>query len=205
MCTFYEANQPNLTLDNQLHHGEGLQKAVEQWMTNHTGFLSAIPFGSFAFTRLDDRLADSSLWNEAKTQPGRDPMGLKQGQPHVELFSTECYFGPSHLCTSAPTAGNSAFALITELFSPRSQGTVQLKSRDPHENPIVSHNYLEDPIDALVLAEGCRFANEIVMQGSGTKDIVKGSWPAHLTHHMNSTTEQWIEFVREQATTCRCY
>ena len=68
--------------------------------------------------------------------------------------------------------------MITELFSPRSRGTVTLKSRDPFENPEIDCNYLSDPLDLLVLTEGCRLGNEIVTKGAGTKDIVKGAWPA---------------------------
>lgn len=70
-----------------------------------------------------------------------------------------------------------AFAMITELFSPRSKGTVTLQSTDPLQNPIIDCNYLSDPLDLLVLSEGCRLGNEIVLNGAGTKDIVKGSWP----------------------------
>lgn len=68
--------------------------------------------------------------------------------------------------------------MITELFSPKSKGSVTLKSSDPLENPIVDCNYLSDPLDLLVMTEGVRFGNEIVMQGAGTKNIVKGSWPS---------------------------
>ena len=71
-----------------------------------------------------------------------------------------------------------AFAMITELFSPRSKGTVTLKSTNPLDNPTIDCNYLSDPLDILVLTEGCRLGNEIVMKGAGTKDVVKGSWPA---------------------------
>lgn len=70
-----------------------------------------------------------------------------------------------------------AFAMITELFSPRSKGTVTLKSTDPSENPIIDCNYLSDPLDLLVLTEGCQLGNEIVLKGAGTKDVVAGSWP----------------------------
>ncbi|KAK5458193.1 hypothetical protein LTS15_004272 [Exophiala xenobiotica] len=95
-----------------------------------------------------------------------------------------------------------AFAMITELFSPRSKGTVTLKSTDPFENPVVDCNYLSDPLDLLVLSEGCRLGNEIVMKGAGTKDIVKGSWPSDLTHHSFTTREAWIPHVKQHATTC---
>ena len=53
-----------------------------------------------------------------------------------------------------------------------------LKSTDPMGNPVVDCNYLSDPLDLLVMTEGCRLGNEIVMEGAGTNDIVKGSWPS---------------------------
>jgi choline dehydrogenase-like flavoprotein len=55
----------------------------------------------------------------------------------------------------------------------------------------------------LVLTEACRFGNEIVMNGAGTKDIVKGSWPPNLKHHTYKTREEWIPYVKEHATTCK--
>jgi choline dehydrogenase-like flavoprotein len=70
------------------------------------------------------------------------------------------------------------------------------------QNPIVDHAYMQDPLDMLVMSEACRFANEIVMQGSGTKDIIKGSWPADLTHHAFTKREDWEPHVRQHATTC---
>lgn len=147
---------------------------------NRTGVLSTFPFGAFAFARLDDRLADSELWQaaqKAQTKPGRDPMNLTTKQPHIEFFTTELYGGPKQY-DDFPIDKKHAFAMITELFSPRSKGTVSLSSADPLENPIVDCNYLADPLDLLVMTEGVRFGNEIVMKGSATKDIVKGSWPA---------------------------
>jgi hypothetical protein len=78
-----------------------------------------------------------------------------------------------------------------------------LKSKDPLENPIVDHKYLEDPLDLLVLSEACRFANEIVMKGAGTKDIIQGSWPAGSGHSEYTSREDWVSFVKKHATTCK--
>lgn len=111
------------------------------------------------------------------------------------------YRGPKQYA-DFPIDNKHAFAMITELFSPRSKGTVVLTSKDPLENPIVDHNYLSDPLDLLVLTEGVRMGNEVVMQGQGTKDIVKGSWPANLTHHAFTKREEWIPHVKQHATTC---
>jgi choline dehydrogenase-like flavoprotein len=93
--------------------------------------------------------------------------------------------------------------MCTLLFNQHSRGFVTLKSADPLENPIVDHNYLNDPLDILVMTEACRFANEIVMNGKGTKDIIKGSWPSDLTHHKWTERSEWEDYVRKNATTCK--
>jgi len=171
-------------------------------MTDRTGFLSQFPFGGFAFTRLDERLSEHEKWNDATLKSGLDPMGLSKTQPHVEFFSTEMYGAARHLHVSFPVGGNSSFGMITQLFYPRSRGSVTLKSADPKENPVVQHNYLSDPLDVLVLAEGCRLANEIIMEGAGTKDLITGSWPQEVSHHKYTTIDQWEDFAKRSATTC---
>ena len=164
--------------------------------------LSTFPFGAFAYARLDERLQGNSLWDHAICEPGRDPMGLTPAQPNIEIFMTECYGGPKKFA-DIPGQNESAFSIIPELFAPKSRGSVRIKSADPFENPIVDHNYLADPLDVLVLSEACRFSNEIVMKGAGTKDIVKGSWPSKLTHHAHTSREDWVPFVKDHATTCK--
>jgi choline dehydrogenase-like flavoprotein len=61
---------------------------------------------------------------------------------------------------------------------------------------------MQDPLDMLVMSEACRFANEIITNGAGTKDIIKGSWPADLAHHAFTSREEWEPHVRQHATTC---
>ena len=197
---FYEA-QEGLTTDHLVYHEGAFAKTYALWKEKKTGFLSTFPFGAFAYARLDQRLADEPLWANAPRKPGRDPMGLTPKQPNIELFSTECYGGPKQY-DQFPGENQSAFSMIAELFNPKSRGSVTLKSADPFENPVVDCNYLADPLDLLVLAEGCRFGNEIVMNGAGTKDIVKGSWPQQLNHHTYKTREDWVPYVKEHATTC---
>ena len=179
-----------------------MDKSIELYKTNKTGFLSTFPFGAIAYARLDERLTDSPLWRDASIT-GHDPMGLTSKQPNVEFFNTDCYPALSDAYVDYPTDGKSAFATLTELFGPRSRGTVQLKSADPTVNPVVNHNYLQDELDLLVLAEGCRYLNEIVMQGSGTKDVVPGARPPSAKHDKFTTREQWMEYVKDGATTCK--
>lgn len=198
---FYETEKEGLTNDHLVYHGDGLMNSFKQYQEKKTGVLSTFPFGAFAFARLDDRLKDEPLWKNAQREQGRDPMGLTPSQPNVEYFTTELYGGPKQY-DQFPIDKKHAFSMITELFSPRSKGTVTLASTDPLENPVVDHNYLSDPLDMLVLSEGCRLGNEVVMQGAGTRDIVKGSWPSDLTHHAYTDRKSWEPYVRQQATTC---
>ena len=200
---FYETQKPGLTTDRLIYHDDAESKSYELWKNYKTGFFSSFPFGAFAFARLDDRLASSPLWKTAPRLQGRDPMGLTPHQPNVEFFTTECYGGPTHLNNRFPVDHQHVFSMIPELFSPQSRGTVTLKSANPLENPVVDHRHLTEPLDVLVLSEACKFGNEIVMQGSGTRDLVKGLWPVESGHHKYKTMKEWELYVRQNATICK--
>ena len=128
-------------------------------------------------------------------------MGLTSKQPHVEFWNTECY-GPKAY-GEVPGNGKQAFAMITTLFGGQSRGEVRLHSVDPTKNPIVDHKHFSDPLDLLVLSEGCRLVNEIIVEGVGTKDVIKGSWPQHLTHHTQKDRSEWEAYVQREADTCK--
>jgi choline dehydrogenase-like flavoprotein len=83
----------------------------------------------------------------------------------------------------------------------QSRGEVKLESTDPTRNPVVDHKYLSDRRDLLMMSEGVRFANEIVMTGAGTKDKIKGAWPPGANHHTYKTNEDWQPFVQKYAST----
>ncbi len=200
---FYATEKQNITNDYLLYKPNALGEAYRQWKEEKRGPLSTFPFGAFAYARLDERLKSEPLWQNASREKGRDPMGLTPAQPNIEFFSTECYGGPKQYADFPDGEKTHAFSLIAELFSPRSRGSVTLKSADAKDNPIVDHNYLADELDILVLSEACKFANEIITQGKGTADIVHGSWPATLTHHKYTKREDWVPFVKENATTCK--
>ncbi|KAL2823776.1 hypothetical protein BDW59DRAFT_148322 [Aspergillus cavernicola] len=198
---FYETETPNLTTCSKVYHNNNLESTYQEWKDHKTGFLSTFPFGCFAFARMDDRLQHDPLWKSAPRTQGRDPMGLTKSQPNIEFFTTECYGGPKQY-DQFPVNNKHAFSMIAELFAPKSRGTVTLASADALVNPVIDCNYLSDPLDLLVLTEACQFGNEIVMQGAGTRDLVKGSWPADLKHHAYTTREEWVPYVKEHATTC---
>lgn len=210
---FYETS-PNLTTDHLVYHDNGtaFQRTYNLWKSDKKGFLSTFPFGAFAYARLDDRLAHEPLWQAYQQQQnqdqnqrgsGRDPMGLlKEKQPAIELFTTECYGGPKQYTDFPANPDKHVFSIVAELFSPRSRGSVTLASADGLDNPVVDCNYLGHELDLLVLSEGCRLANEVVMQGAGTKCVVKGTWPEGLGYDEYTKREEWEGYVKEHATTC---
>ena len=202
MFVYYETEKPGLTNDHHFSNDNALAETYRLWKEEKKGALSTFPFGAFAYARLDERLKGDPLWDNAPREPGRDPMGLTSRQPNIEFFTTECYGGPKQY-DDFPGHNQQAFCMISELFAAKSRGSVVIKSADPMENPVVHHNYLEDPLDLLVLSEACRFGNEVLLKGSGTKDVVKGSWPSTLTHHKYTSRDDWKEHVKEHVTTCR--
>jgi choline dehydrogenase-like flavoprotein len=198
---FYEVNKPGLTLDHLIHHDEGYKAAYELYKEKKTGILSTFPFGIFAYTRLDKQLRGDPLWEKAPKEVGRDPMGLTPAQANVEFFNTELYGGPKQW-VDFPTDHRYVVGMCTVLFSARSRGSVTLRSANPLDNPIVDHQYLSDPLDLLVLSQGCQTINEIMTTGSATKDIIKGSWPPRRSHHKYKSREEWMPYVKETITTC---
>lgn len=202
MLSFYEVSQPGLTNDHLIWHTGGRDKTTAEYKTSQTGFLSQFPFGVFAYTRLDERLKHNEIWKQASRSAGRDPMCTTPSQPHIEFWNTECY-SPKYMFKDFPPDGRFAFALATTFFPARSRGAVTLSSTDPKVNPKVQHNFLSDPLDMLLFSEACMLGNEIVLQGSATKDVIVDSWPAAHGHAKYTTREEWEGAIRQRADTCK--
>lgn len=200
--TYYEISEPGLTDDARANHDpDAWNNGVKEWRENKTGWLATFPFGAFGFVRLNDRLdKEVPEWKALPREPGRDPLGLTESQPSVEIFNTVCYGSPGEH-TDFPKEGEYALSMCVFLCGAASRGYVTIKSTDPLEPPFADPRYLSDKRDLMMLAEGCRFANEVVMEGAGTKDIVKGAWPRGATHADNKTNEDWQPHVQKWAST----
>lgn len=57
--------------------------------------------------------------------------------------------------------GEAVFGINVELFSQKSRGFVELRNSDPLSMPLIDHAFLSDPLDALVLTEAVRLANDV--------------------------------------------
>lgn len=76
---------------------------------------------------------------------------------------------------------------------PRSRGTIRIASADPAVPPLVDPNYLSDPYDAEVLAEGVRIGQETLAQKAMSKYVKAPYRPGGILR----TKEERIRFVRE--------
>ena len=199
---FYELNRAGLTDDERVNHDpNAYENGLKEWKEKKSGWLAQFPFGAFAFARLSDRIdVDSEEWRNLPRKTVRDPMDLTPEQPNIEFFHTVCYGGPPQF-KDKPKEGQYAFSMCCFLCNAHSRGEVKLKSADPFVNPVVDHKYLSDKRDLVMMSEGVRFANEVVMQGEGTKDLIKGSWPPGANHHTYKSNEDWQPFVKKYAST----
>jgi len=61
-----------------------------------------------------------------------------------------------------PHQGKDSFQIIVSLARPKSRGTIQLKSSDPFEPPIINPNYYEEEGDILTVLEGIKTSLRLV-------------------------------------------
>jgi choline dehydrogenase len=59
-----------------------------------------------------------------------------------------------------------ALTVLSTLIYPRSRGTLRLASSDPTVSPLIDFQYLSDPADVDVLAEGSEMTREIMRSGA---------------------------------------
>jgi choline dehydrogenase-like flavoprotein len=129
-------------------------------------------------------------------------MDLTPAQPNVEIWGVESML---RLTSEQDPGlhGKHIFGITTLLFNQRARGSVKLKSKDPNAKPVVDNRFLQDPLDQLVLSEGVKMANEIIMQSEALKGLVSGSWPPESGHHKYTSDGQWLEYVKNSAWTCK--
>ena len=67
--------------------------------------------------------------------------------------------------------GSSGITLNSYTLRPKSRGTVRLRSADPAAAPLIDPNFLADPDDLKISAEGVRISREIFAQPSLSRHI----------------------------------
>ena len=117
------------------------------------------------------------------------------------LFGAAYYF--DHGFRTFP---GSAFTIAPSFVGPRSEGSVRLRSADPHDKPLIHLNWLSDPAEMAAMVAACRYARELA--GSGALgDIVERNLDPGPGVASDEQLDAWIraecQHTYHAACTCR--
>jgi len=88
--------------------------------------------------------------------------------------------------------------VIVSLMRPLSRGLVTLRSDNALDPPRINLNFLSDQLDVVALREGVRFIDEVILTGSGIKDVVLGDYPIPIPR---DSDEGMHGFIRGRVST----
>ncbi|KAJ0337068.1 hypothetical protein COL922a_007195 [Colletotrichum nupharicola] len=90
-------------------------------------------------------------------------------------------------------------SLIVDLLRPLSKnGTVTLNSADPLEQAKINLNLFSNDLDLIAMREAIHFADDIVMNGEGMKDMIEGDCPWSMHR---SSDKAMIKMIMERSQT----
>jgi choline dehydrogenase len=117
------------------------------------------------------------------------------------LFGAAYYFD-----NGFRTFPGSAFTIAPSFVGPRSEGSVRLRSADPHDKPLIHLNWLSDPAEMAAMVAACRYARELA--GSGPLgEIVERNLDPGPGVASDEQLEAWIraecQHTYHAACTCR--
>lgn len=91
-----------------------------------------------------------------------------------------------------PPSG-SWLTVIVDLLRPLSRnGQVKLNSNNPRDQPNINLNYFSNDLDLVALREGCRYIDDILMNGEGMKDIIGEDYPYPLPRSSDEAMKKSI-------------
>jgi len=152
-----------------LAHAEELKPTL-RYLAKRDGMLSSNVAEAGGFVRL-----------------GESPM------PDIQFHFAPVYF-INHGFDSPPSDGMSVGAT---LVAPKSTGSISLATADPFAAPVIDPNYLGDPADATLLAQGCELAREIAGQAPLRRYVDREFLPGPTV----DTEAAWIDFIAQRAET----
>jgi choline dehydrogenase len=96
----------------------------------------------------------------------RSSHAAADGPPDLHLFPAGPFDDPA-----SPSGG--VFGIVTGLLSPRSRGTVRLRSPDPYDPPRIDIGHLRDAVDLTRMIEATRLAR-LIARTRPLADLVTG-------------------------------
>jgi choline dehydrogenase len=88
-------------------------------------------------------------------------LGLLRSDPALDAPDLQILFVDVPLSVPSLPGPDQGYALLVSLMAPRSRGSVQLRSAEPHTGPRLDPNYFSDPRDIDVLVAGLDLARTI--------------------------------------------
>ncbi|KAJ2920835.1 hypothetical protein H1R20_g16258, partial [Candolleomyces eurysporus] len=144
--------------------------ALAMWQENRTGPLTEVPTHQLLWSRIPP---DSPIFKEFE-DPSTGPTS-----PHIEMPLDPLQDG--YIC----------------LLTPRSRGSVKLRSKNPFDNPIIDLGLLSHPFDMAAIKEGIRIVKKFYSSAAwdGLITGFRGPDPDNLSE------EDFEKIVRDNAIT----
>ncbi|PZO65814.1 MAG: alanine-phosphoribitol ligase [Paracoccus denitrificans] len=142
-------------------------KSLDRYNRLHWMAWAGLQYGLFRSGPVTSNVVEGGAFWHAEGGPGDRPdlqfhflagAGAEAGVPSV-------------------TKGSSGVTLNSYTLRPKSRGSVQLRSADPADTPVVDPNFLDSADDLRVSTEGVRTSVEIFRQSALAKHIRQVSYP----------------------------
>ncbi|KAK7500392.1 hypothetical protein BaRGS_00008299 [Batillaria attramentaria] len=87
---------------------------------------------------------------------------LLAGVWNSDVLASQGYTNEAIADASRREQLKNGFLCLSSVLRPRSKGTVRLKSSDPFDDPLIDHNYLDDPEDLATLVRGINVCLDLI-------------------------------------------
>ncbi|KAK1142964.1 hypothetical protein N8T08_007205 [Aspergillus melleus] len=158
--------------------------AVEEYLTNQSGPLSGIGAGEFTGWEKVPKANRRNLSNATLEWLDSFPSDW----PDIEFQDIGFAAVPDNI-----TADGNYMTLGAALLTPKSRGNVTIKSADMNDYPVITMNYLLDPVDQEVAVEAFKRNRE---WGRGSGILVDEFIPPASI----KTDEEILEWIKQEAT-----
>jgi choline dehydrogenase len=160
-----------------------LIKGASDFVLKGQGVAAAGPCHVLLFARLDERPSP-------QIEIGFAALGYAGGDAEVE---DERLVGPgTHDVSNMQVLKTASVVALVQMVDPTSRGRVTLRSADPRDLPVITHQLLGEKDDVTNLIAGCKLAREVMetapMKGHVTAEVLPGP--------SVQTDDEWEGFVR---------
>lgn len=125
-------------------------------------------------------------------------VGLVRTQPHLEYPDIQYHFGAfsaNYTDEGIEMQKEAAINLQPNVNNSRSRGFMELRSKDPKDDPLIQLNLLSDPYDIQTLMAGARIARAALNSRAFAPYVTGECKPGRDVQ----TDDEWIAYMRENA------